>query len=44
MPKMWNSGGAQESMGVTLVETHTSGDMDVEVPSSCTQAGFPVER
>ena len=36
-------GGSQESMEVTLAESHSTGDMEPEEATSCSQAGTPVE-
>lgn len=30
MPETWDRGGSQESMGMTLVETDSSGNMEAE--------------
>ena len=30
MPETWHRGGSQESMGVTLAETHSSGNIEPE--------------
>ena len=43
VPKTWDRGGSQESMGVALAKTHGIGDMEPEKPSFCSQAGTPVE-
>jgi hypothetical protein len=40
----WDKGGAQESMGLTLAETHYIGDMELGEATSCSQTGTPVER
>jgi hypothetical protein len=43
MPEAWDERGFQESMGVTLAETHSIGDMEHEEAISCSKAGIPVE-
>jgi hypothetical protein len=35
----WDKGGTQEPMGVTLGVTHTTGDMEPEEATSCSQTG-----
>ena len=44
MPETWYEGGSQESMGVTLAENPSSGEIEPGVATSCSQAGFPVEE
>lgn len=44
MPETWEGRGSQGSMGVTLAETHSNGDMEPEVAIFCSQAELPVER
>jgi hypothetical protein len=44
MPETWNGGGSQESMGVTLAETPSSGDIEPEETTSYSQAGLPGEE
>lgn len=44
MREVWDRGGTQESMGVTLVVTHNTGDMEVEEATSCSQAETPLEQ
>ena len=39
VPETWDAGASQESMGVTFAETHSSGDMEPEEATSCSQAG-----
>jgi len=43
MPETWDRRVSQESMGLTLTESHSSGDMEFEEATSCSQAGTPVE-
>ena len=38
MPENWDGGGFQEFIGVTLAETHSSGDVEIEEATSCRQA------
>jgi hypothetical protein len=40
----WDREDARESIGVTLDEIHSSGGMEPEEATSCSQAGTPVER
>jgi hypothetical protein len=40
--RTWDGEGSQESMGMTLVETPSSGDMEPQVATSCSQTGPPV--
>jgi len=40
----WNKGGAQESKGVILAVTHSTGDMEPEEATSCNQAETPMEQ
>ena len=39
----WTRGGAQESMGMTLAVTHSTGDMEPEKAARGSQVGIPVE-
>ena len=41
---VWDRGGVQESMGVSLAVTHSIGAMEPEKATSCSQAGTPVEQ
>lgn len=41
--KNWDRGGFQESIGMTLAETPSSGDMKTEVATSRRKAGLPVQ-
>jgi hypothetical protein len=43
MTETWDKGGSQELMKVTLAETHSSGAMEHEEVTSCSQTGTPVE-
>ena len=43
MLETWDGGGFQEPIGVTLAETHSSGDLEREEAVSCRQAGTPME-
>lgn len=43
MPETWDGQDSQESMGVTLAKTPSSGDMQPEIATSCSQAEPPVE-
>jgi hypothetical protein len=43
LAEIWDRGGTQESMGMILVETHGSGNMESEETTSCSQAGTPAE-
>ena len=38
MPENWDGRSSQDSMGVTLAETHSSGDVEIEEATSCRQA------
>jgi hypothetical protein len=40
----WGKGCIQESMGLTLVVTHSTGDMEPEEATSYSQAGTPMEQ
>ena len=40
----WGGSGSWEDMGVTLGETPGARDKETEMATSCSQAGFPVER
>ena len=40
----WDKGSTQESMGVTIPVTQTTGDMQSEEATYCCQAGTPVEQ
>jgi hypothetical protein len=44
MPEIWDEGGSEESMRITLAETLRSGDMEPEKATSCSQAELPVEQ
>jgi hypothetical protein len=44
VPETCDEGGSQESMGVTLAETPSSGDMEPEVAISCNLARSPVQK
>jgi len=40
----WIKGGSQESIGLILAETHSTGDVEPEEVTSCSQAWTPVEQ
>ena len=42
--RTWDGEGSQESIGMTLVETPRSGDIENEQTTFCSQAGPPVEE
>ena len=42
--EIWDLGGSQQSVLVTLAKMYNSGDMASEVATSCSQAGLPVKR
>ena len=44
IPETWNRGSSQESVGVTLAETHNSGHIKPEEATSCIQAGTTVDQ
>ena len=39
MTETWDKVGTQESMGLTLAVIHSTGDMEPEEATSCSQAG-----
>jgi len=41
--EIWDKRGAYESMGVTLIVPHNTGNVEPEEATSCNQAGTPVE-
>ena len=43
-PETWDRGVFQESMGMTLAETHSSGDVEAKEATSSSQAGTPLEE
>lgn len=43
MTETWDGGGSQESMWVTLAETHSCGDMEREQTTPYSQTAFPVK-
>jgi hypothetical protein len=42
LQETWVWIGSQESVGVTLANSHSSGDMEPKEAISCSQAGIPV--